>query len=917
MNKTEELEAFLLEHSPHVVTITETWLSSRIPSSDVFPPGYIVLRKDRCSRGGGVAILVRDDIPTMPMPDVEGIEALWCKISVGRFVFFVGVMYRPPNADCSTLHALVDYMQRYVHETKKIILTGDFNLSSINWATLDHGTADSYCAEALLEIAFNFGLKQIIHAPTRVTQNSSSILDLTFLSDSVPDNTIFWETVTGIADHKATTCSLTLYNPPQARKKNTQIYDWTNADDVSVLDFLEESYPEFLRCHNDEKMSTNDLWMLFKTNVHHCLVKFIPQKIKTVRKSSPWISREIIHLKRKISRLRKLRHKRTSHMHYSKLISELSRTMKTAVKTAKQKYLDVTLSNFIKTAPHKFWHYLKSKDTKRSNLLPTEALTKATQFNNFFQTVFTIDNNIIPDNVTTQCIGEVPGELSITEAGILSLLLSLDTKTSSGPDNIPNAFLRRYAEWVSRYLLLIFTKSLKTCEVPQEWKIAKIIPIHKSGDASNPSNFRPISLTCSAGKILEHLILKHIVTFVENHSLIDPNQHGFRSGLSTVTQLVETVHDLALTIDKRGQVDIVFLDLSKAFDRVSHQKLVYKLQSIFGHGVLTKWLKDYLSGRKQFVHFEGQSSQCVDVLSGVPQGTVLAPILFLLFINDIAKNIEATVRMFADDCIIYKEIHTVNDQLVLNNALKKIDKWCQDWQMTINVEKTVCMTVTRKKNPLSFPYQIHQSVLQRVNEHKHLGIILSSDLKWNKHVSYISTKSLSALLSLKRSLRYASAKTKLLAYTSLVRSIIEYGVICWFPHTKCAIAKLEGVQRRAARFIYNKYRRRDSPTELLRLAGLPTISDRARYLRVKFLFLLQSNSLKIDKNRFLTRSDTRNFRTKHNKQLLEYRFHNDTFRYSFFPQAIREWNMLPQELVDCTSRDSFLSGLSNYYFVTT
>lgn len=273
--------------------------------------------------------------------------------------------------------------------------------------------------------------------------------------------------------------------------------------------------------------------------------------------------------------------------------------------------------------------------------------------------------------------------------------------------------------------------------------------------------------------------------------------------------------------------------------------------------------------------------------------------------------------MFADDCIVYKEIQTLDDQIVLNDSLKKIAKWCQDWQMTINVEKTVCMTVTRKKNPLSFPYQIQQSELKRVNEHKHLGIIISSDLKWNKHVSYITTKSLSALLSLKRSLRYASAKTKLLAYTSLVRSIIEYGVICWFPFTKCAIAKLEGVQRKAARFIYNKYSRHDSPTELLRLAGLPTISDRAKYLRVKFLFLLQRDFLKIDKHRFLTSSDTRNSRTKHNKQLLEYRFHNDTFRYSYFPQAIREWTMLSQELVDCTSLDSFLSGLSNHYFLTT
>lgn len=164
--------------------------------------------------------------------------------------------------------------------------------------------------------------------------------------------------------------------------------------------------------------------------------------------------------------------------------------------------------------------------------------------------------------------------------------------------------------------------------VPKDWKLAKVTPVPKSGNMSDPSNYRPISLTCTAGKILEHIILRHIISYIEEHGLINPHQHGFRRGYSTVTQLTETLHDLALTLDNRGQIDIIFLNLSKAFDRVSHPKLLYKLQNLLGNGMILKWLASYLSNRHQFVHYENPSSEILGVTSGGPQGTVLAPIFF-------------------------------------------------------------------------------------------------------------------------------------------------------------------------------------------------------------------------------------------------------------------------------------------------
>lgn len=192
--------------------------------------------------------------------------------------------------------------------------------------------------------------------------------------------------------------------------------------------------------------------------------------------------------------------------------------------------------------------------------------------------------------------------------------------------------------------------SLATCTVPNEWKLAKIIPAHKGGSKADVTNFRQISLTCTVSKLLEHIILKHITTYLENERILSPHQHGFRKELSTVTQLMELAHDISKSIDQQKQVDLIFLDFSKAFDKVSHKKLISKLELYLGAGPIITWIKNYLSNRSQFVEVNNETSAPTQVTSGVTQGCVLAPVLFLLFINDLPTNIKTNIRPFADDC---------------------------------------------------------------------------------------------------------------------------------------------------------------------------------------------------------------------------------------------------------------------------
>lgn len=215
---------------------------------------------------------------------------------------------------------------------------------------------------------------------------------------------------------------------------------------------------------------------------------------------------------------------------------------------------------------------------------------------------------------------------------------------------------------------------------------------------------------------------------MEENAILHSNQHGFRRGLSTVTQLVETLHDLAKGINDQSQIEVVFLDLSKAFYRVCHPKLIQKLTSILGNGPMTKWIESKLTDRYQFVQYGAHVSETVPVLSGVPQGSVLGPMLFLLFINDIADVAEVNIRLFADDCILYQRIDSYQDQLKLDESLKKVGTWCREWQMEINTEKTIAMSITKKKTQAKFSYSLGNVPLRNITVCKYLGILISSDL---------------------------------------------------------------------------------------------------------------------------------------------------------------------------------------------
>jgi hypothetical protein len=336
-----------------------------------------------------------------------------------------------------------------------------------------------------------------------------------------------------------------------------------------------------------------------------------------------------------------------------------------------------------------------------------------------------------------------------------------------------------------------------------------------------------------------------------NHSILAEAQHGFRSGRSCETQLILTAEDLTKSIDNREQVDAIVLDFSKAFDRVPHQRLLRKLHHYGVRGPLLSWTDHFLTQRSQRVVIDGQSSEWVPVTSGVPQGTVLGPLLFLTFINDIPTGITSKLRLFADDCLIYRSISTINDSSSLQQDLDRLHQWSVDWQMQFNVDKCHLMRFTRRQKITDAQYHLGGTNLSSVTDYPYLGLTFQSDMSWRKHIDKITNKANRMLGLLRRNLRNSSHKIREQAYIGLVRPHAEYCSTVWSPHTKKDINRVEMIQRRAARFVLQKYQRRESVSAMLQHLEWKSLEWRRQAASLALLYKIQFNLVAIKPAHYL------------------------------------------------------------------
>lgn len=392
------------------------------------------------------------------------------------------------------------------------------------------------------------------------------------------------------------------------------------------------------------------------------------------------------------------------------------------------------------------------------------------------------DFPVIPFKTT-----ETVSSVFVSKEKVKKILQGLNPSKSCGPDECHPRFLKETATELSEPICNLFNQSLLNGELPNEWKEANVTCIFKKGDKSSPGNYRPVSLTSVLCKSLEKIVREVIMLHLKQNNLLSDCQFGFREHRGCILHLLHVIDEWSKEVDLGKQIDCIYLDFQKAFDTVPHRRLLAKVKSFGIQGCVLKWLESFLTGRRQRVILNGEVSDWKPVISGIPQGSVLGPVLFIIFINDLPDLLKSTCKLFADDTKLYKAISSCEDQNVLQQDLLTLCDWSDDWLLRFNVLK--CKYIQYGIVNFVFEYQmrdIHGNTtsLLKDSQEKDLGIIFQDNLKFDQHISNAVGRANRILGLIKRSFIYMNSDLFLKLYKTLVRPIIDYGNVIWYPFTK-------------------------------------------------------------------------------------------------------------------------------------
>ena len=717
--------------------------------------------------------------------------------------------------------------------------------------------------------------------------------------------------IPGLSDHDIVLIDANIV-PSRQKPARRLIYLWNKANLIE----MEQDIAAFSRSFTTEHSETtpiNTLWDIFKKKCMEVLQKHVPSKYTSTRYSQSWCNRTIRRLSRRKRRAYR-KGKRTNKDKDWARFKSLQQTNRKECKRAHDDYVNTMVSDGGNRK--KLYSFVKNKkcdssgvaSLKKDGLTVGDARGKAEVLNSQFSSVFTKEDDAPLPDLGISSTPDAPN-IQVGRNGVMKLLQGLKPHKATGPDEISSRFLKEMASPITPALTLIFQASLEQGQIPDEWKTANVAPIFKKGDKSKPSNYRPVSLTSICCKVIEHILHSHIMKFFEQHHILSDSQHGFRKNRSCETQLILTINDLANGLDNSQQIDGILLDFSKAFDKVPHRRLAAKLHHYGVRGKTLSWIQSFLAGRTQQVTLEGQASSTSPVTSGVPQGTVLGPLLFLVYINDLPSRVKATPRLFADDCFLYRIINSQEAAQSLQDDLDALQQWEKDWLMSFNPDKCEVIRITKKRKPIDANYTIHGKELGHTKNAKYLGVLISDNLSWNAHVDTVTKKANNTTAFLRRNLSSCPQHIKETCYKTFVRPQLEYAATVWDPHTDINIAKLGGVQRRAARFVTNDYNYTSSVTAMMRALEWESLQQRRQEAKAVMMYRIVNSLVDIPPQHHLHQQGTAVTRGHQSRFMVPYS-RTDTHRTAFFPSAIRLWNQLPESLVNASSLDVFKTGIA-------
>ena len=588
----------------------------------------------------------------------------------------------------------------------------------------------------------------------------------------------------------------------------------------------------------------------------------------------------------------------------------------------RQREYEKNIASQVRQYPKKFWSYANQKTKAKEtipnlsvsgnpddNIFTTDDDGKVGVLASFFSSVFTREPPGHWD-LPMDAHPEMSEDLNITEDIVYKRLENLNTCKSPGPDAIHPRILYEARQQLAKPLSLLFRLSLASGDIPKDWKLANITAIHKKGDKRVAGNYRPVSLTSIVCKLLEGIIRDRIVNHMQRYNLFSDKQFGFISGRSTLLQLLTVLDRWTEALDNGEEVDVIFMDFRKAFDKVPHRRLLDKLQFYGVRGKILDWISSFLANRKQRVSLMDTTSDWHAVLSGVPQGSVLGPILFVIFVNSLpAEAVSSQVFLFADDAKVFKSILKPEDQSLLQADIDRLYSWTGHSLLEFHPEKCTSMTLSRQDN-CSRTYKVSDTDLRVSSSEKDLGVIVDNKLKFEDHMWEKINKATRIMATIRRVYSYMDKTTFLLLYKALVRPHVEYANQMWCPYLQKHIRSLENVQRRATR-------------QLPGFAEL-TYEERLRKLELPTLAYRRHRGDMIETYKILTRKYdstvssslfTLNDRISRGHYLkLSKRHAKTNLRKNYFTHRVVEtWNNLPESVISAPTTASFECRLDRHW----
>ncbi len=924
--KTTELVLIANTLKPDIIAVTETWLSPSVPDGALLLPTYnTIIRSDRTNsgpsahqRGGGVLLLIHDSIKCTLRADLRfWEESVWIELQLqSNRALIVGCLYRSPSSDANSLaEALEKTIDRIELGHAQLVLVGDFNAKSPSWLPSDkYNTAGRILEPAFLQL----GLDQRVVSPTHLHPDGSfgSLLDLVLVSPPTLMSTISTHPPLGSSDHLCVYCELAVNRINRTERcAGRRIWNYDKADFAKVnIDLAEANW----NAVNDSP-DVDSALSSWQSNFLSIINKHIPSKfLKKIKPKNPFVTKPIENaIKEKRAALRKLKknpspENREAFKRKRNVVTHLLRKSARAHATSLRRGMTLQPSP---TTSQDFWRHVKSIQGKvKRNIIPDltdptdnsvarSSVEKASLLNSFFcqQTVLPNASTSVPDTNSLPTNTHTFEKLSCTPRDVFNILSTLKIGKAPGIDGLPSRLLRLCASGISGSLSNLFNRSFNTASFPVAWKMALVVPVFKKGDRSVLGNYRPIALLPILSKVLERHVHNTLSRFLS--PWLNRNQSGFRRKDGTVPQLTRVLQEWSNIVDNGKYVASVFFDLRKAFDRVWHEGLLSKLQAAGVTGLAHKWFTNFLSNRYQATTVDGSVSPPARLHAGVPQGAILSPLLFTVFMNDIPSN--DSTNLFADDTSSFVTDASASSLCMkLQVRADNLCEWFSKWLLSVNSEKSAVVVFrSRKMPPVQTHIYVNSSVIPQVICHRHLGIFLNETLSWSDHVSHVISKASARIGFLRRLSGRLDHIILQNLYITCIRPSLEYGSIVWAGLSKGNAKRLERCNRSAARLI-TKARKPSSddalPSDLLLArAGIQPLCVRRSAAQAKFCLQAIKRRLPVHLQEVVNSwfpSPSSHNMTQRRASLRLPRPKKNVLRFSPLYSAFSTWNSLPLSL---------------------